>query len=62
MVYISGLSYLEAGKASITVAIEPVAAILPAFILLGEKLAPVQYVGVIFVLAAVIILRFPNKQ
>ncbi len=59
--YISGLSYLEAGKASIAVAIEPAAAILLAFFFLGERLVPVQYIGVIFVLAAVLILRFPNN-
>ncbi len=60
--YIYGLSYLEAGKASIAVAIEPPAAIFLAYIFLGERLAPVQYAGVIMVLAAVLMLRLPAKE
>ncbi len=59
--YIYGLSYLEAGKASIAVAIEPPAAIFLAYIFLGERLVPVQYAGVILVLAAVFLLRLPQK-
>ncbi len=60
--YIYGLSYLEAGKASIAVAIEPPAAIFLAYIFLGERFAPVQYAGVILVLAAVLLLRIPAKK
>ncbi len=60
--YIYGLSYLEAGKASIAVAIEPPAAIFLAYIFLGERLAPVQYAGVVLVLAAVLMLRIPAKK
>jgi len=57
VLYISGLSYLEAGKASIAVAIEPVAAILMAFAFLGERLTALQYLGVVLVMAAVILIR-----
>ncbi len=60
--YIYGLSYLEAGKASIAVAIEPPAAIFLAYIFLGERLAPVQYLGVILVLTAVFLLRLPSPK
>ncbi len=60
--YIYGLSYLEAGKASIAVAIEPPAAIFLAYFFLGERLASVQYAGVIMVLAAVFLLRIPAKK
>ncbi len=60
--YIYGLSYLEAGKASIAVAIEPPAAIFLAYFFLGERLAPVQYAGVILVLAAVFLLRIPARK
>ncbi len=60
--YIFGLSYLEAGRASITVAVEPAAAILMAFVFLGERLAAVQYAGVILILTAVLLLRFPGRR
>ncbi len=60
--YIYGLSYLEAGKASIAVAIEPPAAIFLAYIFLGERLDPVQYFGVILVLTAVFLLRLPSPK
>lgn len=61
--YIYGLSYLEAGKASIAVAIEPPAALFLAFIFLGERLSIIQYFGVILVLTAVIILKIkPGKS
>ncbi len=55
--YIYGLSYLEAGKASIAVAIEPPAALFLAFIFLGERLSIIQYFGVALVLTAVIMLK-----
>jgi len=60
--YIYGLSYLEAGKASIAVAIEPPAAIFLAYFFLGERLGAVQYAGVVLVLAAVFLLRIPSRK
>ncbi len=60
--YIYGLSHLEAGKASIAVAIEPPAAIFLAYLFLGERLTPLQYGGVTLVLAAVLMLRLPPKN
>jgi len=60
--YIAGLSYLEAGKASIAVAIEPVAAILLAFFFLDERLVTIQYIGVALVLSAVILLRLHSAE
>jgi len=60
--YVTGLSYIEASRASITVAVEPVAAIFMAFIFLGEQLVTVQYLGVILVLSGVLILRLGGRQ
>jgi len=55
--YLAGLSYLEAGKASIAVAIEPAVAILLAYVFLGEQLILLQYVGVVLILGAVFLLK-----
>ena len=60
--YLAGLNYLEAGKASIVVAIEPAVAILLAYIFLGEQLVLLQYVGVLLILAAVVLLRLSSKR
>ena len=60
--YLYGLSYLQAGRASIAVSVEPAAAILLAFIFLGERLSLLQYVGVLLVLAAVFLLRLERDS
>ena len=59
--YILGLQYVEAGKASVAVAVEPPAAIFLAFVILGENLNFWQYIGVVLVLAAVVLLRRDHK-
>lgn len=56
ILFLSGLSYLEAGKASIAAAIEPAIAILLAFLFLGERLLLPQYLGVLLVLTGIMIL------
>lgn len=48
----SGLALLEASRAAIISASEPVVTAVLAFILLGEKLSPVQLVGAAFVVAS----------
>jgi len=60
--YLYGLSYLQAGRASIAVSVEPAAAILLAFIFLGEQLSLLQYAGVLLVLAAVFLLRLERDS
>ncbi len=54
--YILALSYLEAGKASIAVALEPVAAIVFAFLFFGEVLYADQYLGVLLVLCGIVLI------
>ncbi len=60
--YLAGLNYLEASKASIVVAVEPAVAILLAYIFLGEQLILLQYVGVFLILAAVFLLQLSPER
>ena len=60
--YVTGLGYMEAGRASITVAVEPVAAILMSFLFLGERLVAVQYVGIVLVFTGVMLLRLRHSN
>ncbi len=52
--YYRGLKYLEAGRASIVATIEPVVAIIAAYIVFGEYFSFLGYIGAGFILAAVI--------
>jgi DME family drug/metabolite transporter len=59
--YFQGLQYLEPTRAIIASCLEPVFSILLAALLLGEILRPVQTVGIIFVLAAIVIVQRPSR-
>ena len=56
--YILALSHLEAGKASIAVALEPVSAILFAFVFLKDVLSVTQYLGVTLVLLGILLVSY----
>ena len=56
LLYVGGIKYLEAGRASIVAAVEPVAAFTLAAFFLGERLMPLQIVGFLCVIAAVLVL------
>ncbi len=56
LLYVGGIKYLEAGRASIVAAVEPLAAFSLAALFLGERLIPLQFVGFICVIAAVLLL------
>jgi len=58
--YFSGIKYLTASTAIITATMEPVIAILSAYLFLREILAPVQIAGALMVILTVIILQ--NKH
>jgi DME family drug/metabolite transporter len=60
--YFLGLQYLEPTRAIIASCLEPVFSILLAAVLLGEVLRPVQTVGIIFVLAAIVIVQRPERS
>lgn len=51
--FVSGVAHLEAGRATLVAAVEPVVAIVLAVAFLGETLSWLQFLGVAAVLAAV---------
>ncbi len=59
--YFLGLQHLEPTRAIIASCLEPVFSILLAALLLGEVLHPVQTLGIIFVLAAIVIVQRPSR-
>ena len=59
--YFLGLQHLEPTRAIIASCLEPVFSIVLAALLLGEVLRPVQTLGIIFVLAAIVIVQRPGR-
>ena len=57
--YFLGLQYLDPTRAIIASCLEPVFSILLAAVLLGEMLRPIQTLGIIFVLAAIVMVQRP---
>ncbi len=60
--YFLGLQHLEPTRAIIASCLEPVFSILLAALLLGEVLRPVQSVGIVLVLAAIVIVQRPSRS
>jgi drug/metabolite transporter, DME family len=60
--YFLGLQHLEPTRAIIASCLEPVFSILLAALLLGEVLRPIQTVGIVFVLAAIVIVQRPSRS
>jgi drug/metabolite transporter, DME family len=60
--YFLGLQHLEPTRAIIASCLEPVFSILLAALLLGEVLRPVQTAGIVFVLAAIVIVQRPGRS
>jgi DME family drug/metabolite transporter len=59
--YFLGLQYLEPTRAIVASCLEPVFSILLAALLLGEVLRPMQSLGIVLVLAAIVIVQRPTK-
>jgi drug/metabolite transporter (DMT)-like permease len=59
--YFLGLQYLEPTRAIIASCLEPVFSILLAAALLGEVMRPVQSLGIVLVLAAIVIVQLPGR-
>jgi drug/metabolite transporter (DMT)-like permease len=59
--YFLGLQHLEPTRAIIASCLEPVFSILLAVVLLGEVLRPMQSMGIVFVLAAIVIVQRPEN-
>lgn len=62
LLFVSGLNYLESGKASIVAAVEPVAAITMAALFLGERLFVPQYAGVFLVIGGIAVLNIKMRR
>ena len=58
--YFLGLQFLEPTRAIIASCLEPVFSILLAAVLLGEGVRPVQTVGIVLVLSAIVIVQLPG--
>ena len=59
--YFLGLQYLEPTRAIIASCLEPVFSILLAAALLGEGVRPIQTLGIVLVLSAIVIVQLPGR-
>lgn len=62
LVYTLGLTYMEAGKASILASVEPVVATLIGFFLYKEKLSGMTLLGVVLVLGSAVLVNLKPKK
>lgn len=62
LLYTKGLSMVETGKASITATMEPVVASLIGIYFFGEVLTAFQLVGILFIIAAVVLIQLRRKE
>jgi drug/metabolite transporter (DMT)-like permease len=60
--YFLGLQYLEPSRAIIASCLEPVFSIVLAAVVLGELMHGIQILGIIFVLAAIVIVQWPERS
>ncbi len=60
--YFKGIERVRATRASITATWEPVVAGIAAYLFLGEILSPLQLVGGIWVIAAIVLLQIVQEQ
>lgn len=58
--YFAGLQHLEPTRAIVASCLEPVFSIVIAAIVLGEVLRPVQTLGIVVVLAAIVLVQLPD--
>lgn len=59
--YFDGISLIRSTRASITATLEPISAAVVSYFFLGEALAPLQVLGGVLVIAAVIILQLRRE-
>lgn len=59
--YFAGLQHLEPTRAVVASCLEPVFSILLAAVVLGELLRPMQTVGIVLVLAAIVLIQMPDR-
>jgi drug/metabolite transporter (DMT)-like permease len=62
LLYTKGLNAVESSRASIIATVEPVIAAILSFLVFDETLNVWQYLGIVMVIAAVIIVQEPTKK
>jgi len=60
--YFAGLQYLEPTRAVVTSCLEPVFSIVIAAIALGEAVRPLQTLGIVVVLSAIVLVQIPDRS
>jgi probable blue pigment (indigoidine) exporter len=59
--YFAGLQHLEPTRAVVASCLEPVFSIVIAAIALGELLRPLQTLGIVVVLVAIVLIQLPER-
>lgn len=59
--YFTGLQHLDPTRAVVTSCLEPVFAIALTALLLGEGVSPIQVIGMLIVLAAIVLVQRPDR-
>jgi len=59
--YFAGLQHLEPTRAIVVSCLEPVFSIVIAALVLGELLRPMQTVGIVLVLVAIVLIQLPER-
>jgi len=60
--YFAGLQHLEPTRAIVVSCLEPVFSIVIAAVVLGELLRPLQTLGIVLVLVAIVIVQLPDRK
>lgn len=60
--YFAGLQHLEPTRAIVVSCLEPVFSIVIAAFVLGEVLRPLQTLGIVLVLVAIVVVQWPDRQ
>jgi drug/metabolite transporter, DME family len=60
--YFAGLQHLEPTRAIVVSCLEPVFSIVIAAVVLGEVMRPLQTVGIVLVLVAIVVVQLPDRR
>jgi DME family drug/metabolite transporter len=60
--YFAGLQHLEPTRAIVVSCLEPVFSIVIAAVTLGEVMKPLQTVGIVLVLIAIVVVQLPDRK
>ncbi|SPE44314.1 putative 10 TMS drug/metabolite exporter, DME family, DMT superfamily [Candidatus Sulfotelmatobacter sp. SbA7] len=60
--YFAGLQHLEPTRAIVVSCLEPVFSIVIAAVVLGEVLRPLQTLGILLVLVAIVVVQWPDRR